>query len=993
MFKSIWMRWSESLEHLLAEFEHKPSLFLFPVMFLNLKHSADRCAEPVRLASLRMLIFGLMVTGMSTGWAQTVGGTILGSVTDSWEGTPVPGVAVVLRGTTLGTTTDMSGRFQLPGVPGGNHILIFSKSGYVRATVSDIRVITGQTSKADLKMKPSFYDMEPFEVISEPFVDQSVALLSDRQGAAAMTDSIGADFFSRAGASNAADIMTKVTGASVVGGKYVFIRGLGDRYSNTTLNGAEVPSPDPDRRAVQMDIFPASSIESIVTTKTFTPDRPGSFSGGSVDVITKSFPPEFTSQLSLGASYNPQASFNDEFLSYKGGDTDFLGFDDGTRDIPGEWGSAGEIDTQALVNETRSGGGRSIESRTAAAEEIIALSSVFTPVMAPSRETSLMKHNFSGSVGDTVQLLKRDLGLFAGLSYQRDFTFFDDGFQGRYNRSGDHLQPFMELTDVKAVESVSWGSVVNAAYRLSDSHELGFNFLYNRNSEDQVLFQEGFLFGLEPDTFERRVLQFTQRELQTYQFSGDHEFAKIADWKLDWIASLSSTLQDQPDLRLLQFQRRPSGTVDVNLSGYQAPTRYFRGVNEDNQNFKVDNALPFEVWGEREALFKFGAYYSGSQRSYEERRFEYVSNSSPRFADLSQSGDPNAFLAEENLVYENPGRGAFRFNKYIEERPFNNYEGEQDVFAGYLMTEIPLVEKLNGIGGARYETTSLLVESSGERVGTAALEEASLLPAAGLIYEIVPNMNLRLAYGRTLARPTYREITPISIFDVANRETLVGNPDLSLTSIDNYDIRWEWFPNPGEVLAFSLFYKTLQDPIQKTTATANRQVQYQNREEGIVYGLELEGRKNLALIHPGLEDFTLGGNFTLVESEVDAGPFDFGEGSVPLVGQSPYIVNFDLTYHNPRSETTASLFYNVFGERLFSVGQRETPHIFEQPVDSLDFTLSQQLNDHWQLKFSVKNLLDPLIKTSYDFGSNGSEYIYSSFHRGRSFGFSLSYDF
>ncbi|MCS1409695.1 MAG: hypothetical protein M2R45_02879 [Verrucomicrobia subdivision 3 bacterium] len=926
--------------------------------------------------------------------AQSEGGRIAGTVTDSWEGTPLPAVAVVLRGTTLGATTDISGRFQLEGVPGGTHILIFSKSGYARSTVSDIRVIAGQTSNADLKMKPEFYEMEPFEVISEPFVDQSVVLLSDRQNAAAMTDSISSDLFSRAGAGNAAEIMTKVTGASVVGGKYVFIRGLGDRYSNTTLNGAEVPSPDPDHRAVQMDIFPSSSIESIVTIKTFTPDKPGSFSGGSVDIITKSFPPEFTSQLSFGATYNKQSTFNEDFLSYPGGDKDFIGFDDGTRDIPAQWGEAGDVNTQALVNDTRSGGGRTTESRTEAADEIIALSSLFTPVITPSKGSSLIKHNFGGSIGDTVQMFERDLGFFTGVSYERDFLFFDDGFQGRYDRSGNTLQPFMELSDIQAVHLVSWGSVVNLTYRLGETHELGFNFLYNRNSEDKVLFQEGFLFGVEPDTFERRVLQFTQRELQTYQIRGNHEFAELKGWKVDWIASLASTLQDQPDLRLFQLQRRPNGTVDINLSGYQAPTRYFRSVDEDNKSFKLDNTIPFSVWSGLEANIKFGVYYSGSERMFKERRFEYVSNSSPRFQGLNQTGDADAFLSPENLGYEAPGRGSFRFNKYIVERPFNNYEGEQDVFADYIMAELPIVEKVKAVGGIRYETTELKVESSGERPGEAILDEASVLPAAGLIYEIIPDMNLRLSYGKTLARPTYREITPISVFDVTNREILVGNPKLTLTSIDNYDIRWEWFPNPGEVLAFSLFYKILTDPIQKTTVTANRQVEYQNRGEGKVYGLELEARKNLDFIRAELDEFTLGGNFTYVESEVDPGPFDFGgDASVQLTGQSPYIVNLDLTYHNPRSETTASFFYNVFGPRLFSVGQRETPHIFEQPVHSLDFTLSQSLNENWTIKFSAKNLLNPLVKTTYDFDGSGTEYLYQAFHRGRSFGISVSYDF
>lgn len=964
---------------------------------MPITHLARRTTPRLSEATLGDILCRLVVLSAWLGlapssWAQSGMGMIAGTVTDSWEGTSVPAVAVVLRGTTLGTTTDMSGRFSLEGVPGGNHILIFSKSGYARSTVSDIRVIGGQTSRADLKMKPEFYEMEPFEVISEPFVDQGVALLSDRQNAAAMTDAIGSDFFSRAGAGNAAEIMTKVTGASVVGGKYVFIRGLGDRYSNTTLNGAAVPSPDPDRRSVQMDIFPSSAIASIVTTKTFTPDKPGSFSGGSVDIVTKSFPPEFTSRLSIGASYNPQTSFKDDFLSYEGGDTDYLGFDDGARDIPEAWGEAGSVNTDSLINETRSGGGRTTASRTAAADEVIALTEAFTPVMTPREDASYLDHNFGGSVGDTTKFLDRDLGFFAGVNYGRDFSFFNDGFQGRYERSGDTLQPFMELNDTQAVDTVSWGSVANLAYRLGETHEIGFNFLYNRNSEDKVLLQKGFLFGVEPDTFERRVLSFTQRELQTYQFSGKHEFTKLANWQLDWIASFSSTLQDEPDLRLFQFQRRPSGTIDINLSGYQAPTRYFRSVNEDNTNVKIDNTIPFDVWREQEAKLKFGTYFSGSDRMFEERRFEYLSNSSPRFEDLNETGDESAFLDQENVVYTDPGRGAFRFNKYVVERPFNNYVGNQDVYAGYLMTELPIVEKWKVIGGARYETTSLGVVSSGERAGTAALEEASLLPAAGLVYEIQPEMNLRFAFGKTLARPTYREITPISVFDVANRETLVGNPDLTLTSINNYDLRWEWFPNPGEVLAASIFYKTLSDPIQKTTATANRQVQYQNREQGTVMGFEMEARKTLEFIRSGWEDFTLGGNFTYVESEVDKGPFDFGDGGVQLAGQSPYIVNVDLTYHNPDWDTTVSLFYNVFGPRLFSVGQRETPHIFEEPVHSLDFTLSQNITENLMLRFSAKNLLDPLVKSSYDFGG-GQDFLYAAYRRGRSFGLSLSYNF
>ena len=923
------------------------------------------------------------------------GGTIQGSITDSWEGNPLPGVNVTVRGTTLGGSSDISGRFRLPGVPQGNHILIFNKSGYTRATVADVRVIAAQLSNVNLEMKPEFYELEPFEVISDPQMDQSIALLSERQDASAMTDAIGSDFFSRAGAGNAADIMTKVTGASVVGGKYVFIRGLGERYSNTTLNGAEVPSADPDKRAVQMDIFPANAIKSVVTSKTFTPDRPGGFSGGSVDIITKTFPEQFTAQLGFGTSYNTQSSLKEDFLSYPGGDLDWLGLDDGTRELPAEW-EAGDINSQEIINDTRSGGGRSTESRTAAADELIRLTSLFGPLMRPTRETSGLDHNFNASVGDTKKLFGRDLGFLFGISYDRDYSFYGNGTTGRHKLSGDSIETDLLLTDVRGVEEVNWGSLATLAYKVSENHELGLNFLFNHNSEDEARLQSGFLQGFEDSTFETSVLHYTIRELRSLQFKGTHEFPQLLDLKTDWIAAVSSTSQDEPDLRFFSFDRTDNGRINVALSGYDAPTRYFRELLEDNQNLKLDNAIPFNVWSGLESQLKFGAYYSGTQRTYEERRYAYNTSSNPRWQDLVNGGDPNAFLSDDNLTYQATGRGTYRFNKYIQELPYNNYTGDQSIHALYSMVDIPLIERWKIITGARYETTDLSVDNYGERTGNATINESAILPAASTVYELKDDMNLRMAFGKTLARPTFREIALVPVFDFIGGDILIGNPDLDITSIHNYDLRWEWFPKPAEVLAASLFYKTLSSPIEKQFVTANRQVQYQNRDEAIVYGLELEARKSLEIIADNLSDFTVGGNFTYVVSEVNVTPFEYEFGrneTRQLAGQSPYIMNFDISYNNDRTGTIVSLFYNIFGPRLAVVGSSSParPNAFEQPVGTLDLTISQSLSDHWKLKFSAKNLLDPTVDVTQEFG--GQEYIYSSYKRGRSFGMSLSYDF
>lgn len=923
------------------------------------------------------------------------GGSIQGSITDSWEGNPLPGVNVTVRGTTLGASSDMGGRFRLQEVPQGNHILIFNKSGYTRATVADVRVIAAQLSNVNLEMKPEFYELEPFDVISDPQMDQGVALLSQRQDSSALTDAIGSDFFSRAGAGNAADIMTKVTGASVVGGKYVFIRGLGERYSNTTLNGAEVPSADPDKRAVQMDIFPANAIQSVVTSKTFTPDRPGGFSGGSVDIITKSFPEKFSAQLGFGTSYNTQSSLKDNFLTYPGGSSDWLGLDDGTRALPAEW-EVGGINSQDIINDTRSGGGRTNESRTAAADELIRLTSLFGPVMRPTRDTSGLDHNFNASVGDTKQVFGRDLGFLFGVSYDRDYSFYSDGTTGRHKLSGNSIETDLLLNDTRGVEEVNWGSLVTLAYKVSENHEFGLNFLFNHNSEDEARLQSGFLQGFEDSTFETSVLHYTIRELQSLQFKGTHEFPEFMDLKTDWIAALSSTSQDEPDLRFFSFDRTDTGRINIALSGYDAPTRYFRALLEENQNLKLDNAIPFNVWSGLESKLKFGAYYSGTQRTYEERRYAYNTTSNPRWDDLVTGGDPDAFLDEGSLTYEETSRGTYRFNKYIQELPFNNYTGDQTIHALYSMVDIPVNERWKFVTGARYETTDLAVDNFGERTGNATIKESAILPAASTVYELKENMNFRMAYGKTLARPTFREIALVPVFDFIGGDILIGNPDLDITSINNYDLRWEWFPKPAEVLAASVFYKTLTSPIEKQFVTANRQVQYQNRDEATVYGLELEARKSLEFLSDQLNDFTVGANFTYVKSEVNVTPFEYEFGrneSRQLAGQSPYIFNFDISYNNDRTGTIVSLFYNIFGPRLAVVGSSSParPNAFEQPVGTFDLTISQTLSDHWKLKFSAKNLLDPTIDVTQEFG--GQEYIYSSYKRGRSFGMSLSYDF
>lgn len=941
--------------------------------------------------------------------AQDGGGEIAGSVTDSWERTPIPGVAVVLRGTTLGTTTDLSGRFLLKNVPGGSHILIFSKSGYARSTVADVRVITGQTSTVNLKMKPEFYEMEPFEVISDPFVDQSVALLGDRQSAAAMTDAIGSDFFSQAGAGNAAEIMTKVTGASVVGGKYVFIRGLGERYGNTTLNGNDVPSADPDKKSVQLDIFPSEVIENITTRKTFTPDQAGNFTGGSVNIVTKSFPEEFFFKFSTGGGVNTQSSFEDDFVTYEGGGVGLVGFAGNARQLPDEWDSKGteqeapahliSLEKDKVVQNRKA----STAEKEDAVQEIQRLNNLFPPAMGVKRERSGMDGSFSISSGDTIELGNRKLGIVGSFGYDRGFIYNGDKKQGRFTATTSGFKSNLSLDEQTGTEEIAWSGLFNGAYEFSENHVVDFNFLYTRTAEDTATFQRGI--NLNEDNIERHTLHFTERELQFFHFRGDHKFPRWQDIEMEWNVSTSSTFQNEPDLRFIAYTVEENGSRRITPSTEDVPKRLFRNVQEDNLNFRWDATVPlhFQEWSDREGFFKVGYYLSQSDRDFQEDAFSYLEFADSSFYDITQI-DLSQFASSENIRKVTAGQGPFArddVSYYLTQAQRTEYTGEQAIRAGYAMIDVPIFEKWRLITGFRAEDTKLKVMNvrklrEDRRPKDSEIDKIRPLPAASLIYELQENMNVRLAYGQTVARPTFKEIADVPIQEFVNRRIFHGNPELKMTTAHNYDLRWEWFPNPGEVLAASLFYKELINPIELNQFSNDRQIISTNLARATLQGIEIEARKTLDFAHEALSDFTVGANFTYVQSEVNTAPFEYefgdeeGEETRPLVGQSPYIVNLDLTYQNADWGSTASIFYNVFGERVaFTV--KDSPRVLEQPTHSLDFTLSQRLWKNWKGKFSAKNLLDAEHRLVSKL--DGKEAVYASYRRGRSFSLSLSYEF
>ena len=940
-------------------------------------------------------------------------GTISGSVVDSQTGDPLIGATIFLEGTNTGTICDFEGNFQLFNVEPGNYVLVSSMIGYQKTSIIGVVVKEAEVAKLYIALSPEAIELEEEMVIEvKALRNTDAALLKDRQKASAVSDAISADEISRAGSGDAAEAMSHVTGASVVGGKYVYIRGLGDRYSSVQLNGAALPSADPNKRAVPMDLFPTALLDNIVTTKSFTPDKPGDFTGGAVNIGTKAFPDDFTLSVTSATSFNTQSSLNDEFLTYEGGDLDWLGVDDGTRDLPAAL-AAGNVsipDVGAAYNDGEK------------ARELDQYSKAFSSVMAPTTTTAPLNQSYSVALGNQIELLGKPFGFLGSLTYNNKSSFYDSGSSARWqltSRAASTLTNNFQLDDVRGAQEIGWGSLVTLSYKPAPTHELSVSNMYNRSSEDVARFLSGsFPRDLsEEAVYETRVLQFTQRQIQSLQFSGKHHFSGLRSLQAKWTGSTSTSSQDEPDLRFftnnhitaIRPLRDESGAVLRDESGavvrgpvtsysispsiYPLPTRYFRDLSEENREFQLDLTFPFKQWQGIGSNFKSGFSALDKKRTFRERRYEFDQD------DIGYNGEPDTFFNSDKVGLISK-EDQYRFGSYVQDATqlSSNFDGDQQVYAGYAMFELPINRQLRLISGARYEATRIDVASHDSTKAGGHLDEKDLLPSLNAVYELKPGMNLRASYGRTLARPTFRELAPFASFSFVGDFTLIGNANLERTLVDNFDLRWERFGNPGEIYAVSLFYKDFQNPIERVILTVNGEVQFQNVAAAEVMGVEFEARHGLAFLHRSLEHFYGGGNLSLVDSEVSIARAELAlrralnqnaSSKRSLQGQSPFLLNLNLSYDNFKSGTTAGLFYNLFGQRLEEVSLGGTPDVFEKARGTLDLTFSQR----WQvykIKLSAKNLLDESVEKAYRY--QGTDYIASQYHRGRSFSLSVSYN-
>lgn len=976
-------------------------------MFSALKSMKLTRLPPRKSQSLGAIAKSLLSVALAAGaWTnafaqeETATGIISGSIQDADYGGSVSGARVMLVENQMSAKTNVDGRYFMTKVPAGTYTVVVTAPYYKSSQVQEVEIVAGEVAKIDVPLYNDTSDvveLESFTVQAKVLLESDVGLLSQRQKAASISDAMGAETFGRLGLGDAADALAKVTGASIQDGKYMVVRGLSDRYNTTTLNGTTLPSADPNRKSVQLDQFPTDLLDFIETTKTFTPDKSGEFTGGAVDIQTKSFPDQFFYNVSYGIGYNTNTT-GDSFLSYPGGSDDWLGRDDGSRALPERLAQNENLTT--LSNSEQS-------------EILNELSSVVSPIDVGAAP---LNQSFSLAFGDSI-LLSEDgekrLGYTASLTHSRNFQTRTNAPERRYEIErgvdGSVMVPQYDMIVDESVNSTNLGALFNVAFQLSSEHEIGLKNFYNQSGTDQSFFQQGVVEGSESKFLRESRIHFIERNISSNQLYGKHAFPELRGAKLDWDFSKSKSSQDEPDyviffdaVDLEDFVDAGEDLNNVKPTDWKFPTgftnrRLWRDLEENADEFGFDLEVPLS-FGDREgAYFKTGYRSIEADREYNQLSFSW--SDGDRF--VPYTGDRANFVSQEAINLDSNGETAVVMTNLTD--AFPQYGGEREITALYGMVDIPFSSKFRLIGGLRQEDTSIRVESISGRPqffdnAESEISEDHLLPSANFVYSINERQNLRFAYTETIARPSFRELTPASEFDAIGAFLIQGNENLKMSEISNFDIRWELFPTDGdELFAVSVFHKDLENPIEQVIDRFGF-ISWDNVETGEVRGAELEARKKINALSSDFVAVTVGGNFSCIDSEVDRSQLEIDRKKAEfpdlsptreLQGQSSVIYNLDASWEHYRKGTGVTLSYNNTGDRLYAVTNANLPLVDESPADMLDLIVSQRLGPSWKFKFKVTNILDAESERFHLF--RDAVFPYSINELGRTFSLSVSY--
>lgn len=922
-----------------------------------------------RIGGIVMLV-ALFLTSHS--YAQATG-AITGKILDAESGEGMIGATAYIREANVSGVASLDGTYYISNVPPGTHKVIFQMAGYQTAA-DTVTVAPGQTVSG-VNVALSYRTAKEVVVKAKRISNTAASMLSKRKKAAAAQDAISAEQISKSPDSNAADAAKRVTGVTIVGGDTVYVRGLGERYSGVMFAGSAVPSPNPDKRVVPLSIFPVGVLDNIIISKTYTADMPGEFGGGIVQINPKDFPGEMSAKASIGTGYHSLTTFKD-FSTYNGGKYDWAGIDDGTRKLPETIRPSDQVGTTFYTN-----------------AELDEIESQLPHQYTPQTEKGLMPLSLSAEFGNSYKFSKTSQmgiiasGMFKESSKNRTTEFV--------SHTGTQIEKNQKIEE--SVYSTNKGGLLSISYSPAANHKLRATNFYTHQSDKEASTTEGFYRTFDySDDIQQFDLRFVEETLLFNQLDGKHSFKMTGEPVLNWTATYARATRDEPHRTRLTLADDDAG--DYRLEDPSGNSEIFYQQHDENvYNGDASVDFYFKQWNGLKSKLTAGGGYLFRERDSLSRTFNYTGATNVIINKPFEQTIPSALDAGTVSIDESSANN-------------NSYRGELTVFSGYGSVDMPLIPKLRLIAGLRYENAVMNLISfnpvTGSETGLAdnPLNENQLLPTANLVYEVNNNFNIRTAFSKTISRPDFREVSEFRYTLMSTQEQVQGNPELVETDIYNGDIRFEWFPSAAEIIALSLFYKNLQNPIEivQQNGGENLLFSYENAKKADNMGVELEIRKNLEFLHESVKDFTFSSNLAFIYSQIDVSGLEtnYTNDKRALQGQSPYVLNVGLDYENEALGITNTILYNRYGRRIVSVGLEkggaEFGDIYEEPVDRLDYVIKKSFDYGGSLKLTIANILNPKIEQTQKINegqANEVDYTTEVYRAGVSYSISYSQKF
>ncbi|RPH95968.1 MAG: hypothetical protein EHM68_11845 [Lysobacterales bacterium] len=905
-------------------------------------------------------------------------GTVTGRLVSSDDGRPVQNARIFISGVAGDVRSDADGRFTTE-APAGQRSVSVLHSGFNTLTRDAVEVPEGGTATLELKLTPAGSELPEFVVIVPHISGSLASVLEERREEVAVANILGAEQIARAGDSDAAGALKRVTGLTLVDGRFIFVRGMGERYSSTLLNGANVPSPDPTRRVVPLDLFPAGIIDSIAVQKSFTPEMPAEFGGGTVQLRTRSVPEAAFLEAEVKLGYNDQTT-GKEGLDYRGGGRDWTGYDDGTRAQSDLLAAASADGTRVKEYSRFTGEGYTREELELIGESLEVNYNIRKKDAPPNAGFSL--------AGGDRYAVRDDLtiGFLAALDYddkwlttEQQRTDYNVGAGGELRSENDYRY----LTTARNIDASGFFTL---GAEIGDHHRLAYNWMLLRSTTDTTQRYGGFNKDAEGGDVQFTELEWIERQLVANQLLGEHVFPQLWNQQWTWDLTTATADMDEPDTRTYRYDpdTLTPETDDLIFSlRNDSNQRRWSELEDNSDSWNLHLVQPFEFWQSIDLSARAGVSSVEKDRSSTVRRYAFQSRGPlSGNVDLRRNPNPDEIIFDETIAPT-----GWQINEVT--IPTDAYTADQTLDAWYVALDFLFDDWLRLGGGLRQEqsdqsvvTFDIFDEGGDPVVSELSTDDPFWSFSSTLIFG---DHQVRAGYGETTNRPDFKELSPAIYKDPQLDRLVKGNPNLIQAYLTNYDLRWDWYFDQGEFVSLGVFYKEFTDPIETVILPGASQITtFANARSAENSGAEFELYTTLDFIGRWWGEpewwgkWYVNTNYAWIDSTIELSQENSSvqtSDSRPLQGQSPYVWNFQVGYDDLDRGINASLLFNIFGESIVDVGTNGAPDIYQQPRAVLDLVYAHKFRKHWKFKFRARNLLDAEVELTQGDKTRRSFYV------------------